>query len=69
MTTAAYVHNRVVISSTGIIPFERWYKKKPDVSHLDAWDMHLCLTMHERRHSVYALLAMVVHLAPRVIDF
>ena len=33
VTTAAYVHNRVVTSSAGNTPFEWWYKKKPDVSH------------------------------------
>jgi hypothetical protein len=34
VTTAAYVRNRVVTSSTGVTPYERWYGRKPNVSHL-----------------------------------
>ena len=32
--TAAYVRNRVITTSTGKTPYERWYDKKPDVSHM-----------------------------------
>ena len=51
MTTAAYVHNRVVTSSTGIIPFEQWYKKKPDVSHFKVFGCmgYAFVPDHERR--------------------
>ena len=43
VTTAAYVHNRVVTSSTGITPFERWYKRKPDVSQF-IWMHGICIS-------------------------
>ena len=32
--TAAYVRNRVITTATGCTPYERWYGKKPDISHL-----------------------------------
>ncbi len=31
---AAYVRNRVITTATTVTPYERWYGKKPDVSHL-----------------------------------
>ena len=51
VTTAAYVHNRVVTSSTGITPFEQWYKKKPDVSHFKVFGCmgYTLVPDHERR--------------------
>lgn len=31
---AAYIRNRVITTATGTTPYERWYGKKPDISHL-----------------------------------
>ena len=31
---AAYIRDRVVASSTGVTPYERWYEKRSDVSNL-----------------------------------
>ena len=34
VNTAAYIRNRVTTTSTGQTPYERWYGKCPDVSHM-----------------------------------
>ena len=34
VNTAAYTRNRVTTTSTGQTPYERWYGKIPDVSHM-----------------------------------
>jgi len=34
VNTAAYIRNRVTTTSTGQTPYERWYGRIPDVSHL-----------------------------------
>ena len=34
VATATYVRNCTVTTATGIIPYERWYNKKPDISNL-----------------------------------
>lgn len=51
VTTAAYVRNRVVTSSTGVTPYERWYGKKPDVSSLKVFGCmaHALVPDNERR--------------------
>ena len=33
VNTAAYIRNRVVTSTSGKAPYERWYGRIPDVSH------------------------------------
>jgi len=51
VVTAVYVHNRVVTSNTGITPFERWYKKKLDVSDFKVFGFvgYVLVPDHERR--------------------
>lgn len=51
VTTAAYVRNRVVTSSTGVTPYERWYGEKPDVSQLKVFGCtaYALVPEHERR--------------------
>jgi hypothetical protein len=34
---AMYLQNRLVYSTTGITPFEGWYGRRPDVTHLKAF--------------------------------
>ena len=34
VNTAAYIRNRVTTTSTGQTPYERWYRRIPDVSHM-----------------------------------
>ena len=34
VNTAAYIRNRVTTTSTGQTPYERWYGRIPDISHL-----------------------------------
>jgi hypothetical protein len=51
VTTAAYIRNRTLTSSTGVTPYERWHGRKPDVSHLKVFGCvaHALLFDHERR--------------------
>ena len=51
VATAAYVRNRVVTSSTGVTPYERWYGEKPDVSQLKVFGCtaHALVPEQERR--------------------
>jgi len=34
VNTAAYIRNRVTTTATGQTPYERWYGRNRDVSHL-----------------------------------
>jgi hypothetical protein len=41
MQCAAYVKNRTVSSVNNITPFELWFKKRPDISHLKVFGIHV----------------------------
>ena len=51
VTAAAYVHNKVITTSTGVTPYERWYGRKPDVSDLKVFGCmaYALVPDHERR--------------------
>ena len=34
VSTACYVRNRLAVASLGVLPFERWYGRKPTMKHL-----------------------------------
>jgi hypothetical protein len=40
---SVYLHNRVVHSATGITPYEGWYGRQPDVSHLKTFGSRVCV--------------------------
>jgi hypothetical protein len=40
---AVYLHNRLVHSATGKTPYEGWYGRKPDVSHLKTFGSQVCV--------------------------
>ena len=48
---AAYVRNKVITTSTGVTPYERWYGRKPDVSDLKVFGCmaYALVPDHERR--------------------
>ena len=51
VATASHVRNRVMTSSTGVTPYERWFGKRPDVSDLKVFGCigHALVPDHERR--------------------
>ncbi len=40
---AVYLHNRLVHSATHKTPFEGWYGRKPDVTHLKTFGSRVCV--------------------------
>ncbi len=40
---AVYLHNRLVHSATGKTPYEGWYGRKPDVTHLKTFGSRVCV--------------------------
>jgi hypothetical protein len=40
---AVYLHNRLVHSATNKTPYEGWYGRKPDVSHLKTFGSRVCV--------------------------
>ena len=40
---SVYLYNRLVHSATGITPYEGWYGRKPDVSHLKTFGSRVCV--------------------------
>ena len=40
---AIYLHNRLVPLATGIMPFEGWYSRKPNVAYLKTFGSQVCV--------------------------
>jgi hypothetical protein len=40
---AVYLHNRLVCSATGRMPFEGWYARKPNVAYLKTFGSRVCV--------------------------